>query len=799
MASIRIEITGNTGNSVQELNNVATAVENVGEQEKKVAKTEEEKWLEARQRNERKKKWLEEQKKLEEEAANATKQNATDTRGLYEKLDNYVKKVHGGWTSLKSKIDLFSGAFGKVSGFVNDLKDDIIAFEEVVTQKKVIKLLSEDGEDLNEVLSRTMEITSGMVGNNELLSTVNSLLNKEFKLSKQSLEGLIDVSASYSKVTGEDVASTIEKIAEASQEEKQEMLAKMGAYIDIEDELEKYASSIDRSVNSLSQQERMNQTIIVTTQHLKQKFDELGLSAKALENPITTTFKRADESINLVKETAVRYLSEFYVDAIDSFEDLFAWYSEFSERLEAFIQDGFEGRDRVAKKYADKRYAEQQVEIKKEIELNEKANIMKTDAFIKYAEQQKAYGIENVEVIYASYKLLLSKLEKEQGKTFLINYKLFNIDPSKDKRNLAKEMFFTSEEVDTGFKVLDDKFKTFNDEYKKVVEEIKKIREKIAEDQIEDEVEREQMKYDKLFDELLAFQNANVKHTKKYYADLDLLRAKAEAQGIVLNEARAKQEEEYFGEDGLLNKIQKEGATKDKEDNKISNEEKLAILMENNAIKYDLILAQRDLENTVQMDLIKSEEKALQRRLEIAKSYTKDATDLIFTSLTDKRVALDNEIADNKEAYKKGYITEEEYIKKKDELNKKSSKFRENLVKEVAANAMKRAGSEIFNDGLTGLWQGGRWALSPWPSMQAQGVATISYSLAEMGAGLALGYAGAKIMPRTGVTGSKDEASKDKNETMKDNKQDYKVNTYLFPNERQWLQQLQTSQTRLNG
>ena len=75
---------------------------------------------------------------------------------------------------------------------------------------------------------------------------------------------------------------------------------------------------------------------------------------------------------------------------------------------------------------------------------------------------------------------------------------------------------------------------------------------------------------------------------------------------------------------------------------------------------------------------------------------------------------------------------------------------RANFLQETIAMSMKRAGVEIFNDGLQGLWQGGRWALSPYPSMASQGVATIGYSLAEIGAGLALGYAGTKIMPKVG-------------------------------------------------
>lgn len=124
---------------------------------------------------------------------------------------------------------------------------------------------------------------------------------------------------------------------------------------------------------------------------------------------------------------------------------------------------------------------------------------------------------------------------------------------------------------------------------------------------------------------------------------------------------------------------------------------------------------------------------------------------------------------------------------------------RENFLQETIALSMKRAGAEIFNDGLQGLWQGGRWALSPYPSMAAQGVSLIGYSLAEMGAGLALGYAGTKLMPKTGKgSEGKDTTAKDSNQINDNKKQEYKVNSYIFPSERDYLQSLQKSNNKLN-
>lgn len=118
---------------------------------------------------------------------------------------------------------------------------------------------------------------------------------------------------------------------------------------------------------------------------------------------------------------------------------------------------------------------------------------------------------------------------------------------------------------------------------------------------------------------------------------------------------------------------------------------------------------------------------------------------------------------------------------------------RENFLQETIALSMRRAGAEIFNDGLQGLWQGGRWMLSPYPTMSAQGSAMVGYSVAEMGAGVALGYAGAAAMPSTGGKSSeaknKETAARDRLQNFDTQKKEAVV-TYLYPDERTAIQQL---------
>ena len=123
-----------------------------------------------------------------------------------------------------------------------------------------------------------------------------------------------------------------------------------------------------------------------------------------------------------------------------------------------------------------------------------------------------------------------------------------------------------------------------------------------------------------------------------------------------------------------------------------------------------------------------------------------------------------------------------------------------NFLKEMIALSMQKAGAEIFNDGLQGMWQGGRWALSPYPTMAAQGVTMMGYSALEMGAGIALGYAGSKLMPSTGGSSeskNKETAAQDRKANQSNNTQ--KMDMYMYPDEKAWLRALNKGTNKLKS
>lgn len=174
---------------------------------------------------------------------------------------------------------------------------------------------------------------------------------------------------------------------------------------------------------------------------------------------------------------------------------------------------------------------------------------------------------------------------------------------------------------------------------------------------------------------------------------------------------------------------------------------------------YDLRKKKQEDFNNWKIENIKAEFEEEKRMNEIYKSYMIDAANNIYSGLLNSRA---------------------------------------NFLQETIALSMQRAGAEIFNDGLQGLWQGGRWMLSPYPTMQAQGASTVAYSLAEIGAGLALGYAGKAAMPSTTSkeAQTKETAAVDRQNNVPKNE---KTDVYLYPNEKPWIRRLNESMKKIKN
>lgn len=259
-----------------------------------------------------------------------------------------AKEATNKWTELNAKIEVFNKVIQGGLGYLTHFKDTILEMEGFQTQATALSLLSKEGENLNDVLKQSLEITKGVVNEYDLLAVTNKLMMKGFNLSEEALAKLIDVSATYSSTTGEAVASVMEKIAQASQRERDSLFEKMGVYIKTKDVLDTYAKSIGTTAEKLDEATKSSVLLDAATTAMKEKFDDLGLSAASLESPITHTFKRAETAMTQAKDVAVGLAASIYVDLVNSFEYLFLKASGMTNEALWKIQDESDAKNIMA-------------------------------------------------------------------------------------------------------------------------------------------------------------------------------------------------------------------------------------------------------------------------------------------------------------------------------------------------------------------------------------------------------------------------------------------------------------------
>lgn len=303
MASIKIEITGQTGPAVQSLNEVSQATEQVGESQKKVAKTEEEKWAEAAERNKRKKAWLEEQKKLEEEANKAAGKSASTLGKVWAGMDEKMKGVAKSWTDLNSKISVVTGAVGAAVGFISGVYDKLKEFsgeyEKITNQMTILSSQKGSGEIILQ-LERMEEATNGVVGKFDLLESVNKATSFGIDLTGGRLEKLVGVASKAAATMGTDLKFAFESLIVGTARESMMILDNLGVMVDITKANEDYAKSIGKTKEELTDVESK-------TALLNQVLDRLGRTQKNIVDEellssatgLFATFERGWKSVKL--------------------------------------------------------------------------------------------------------------------------------------------------------------------------------------------------------------------------------------------------------------------------------------------------------------------------------------------------------------------------------------------------------------------------------------------------------------------------------------------------------------------
>lgn len=829
MASIRIEITGNTGNSIQELNNVAQAVENVGEQEKKVAKTEEEKWAEARARSERKKKWLEEQKKLEAEADEANGKRASGLSKLWGSLDDMVKKTQGGWTNLKSKVDLVSGAigtaFGFISGGLEKIRELSEEYEKLSNQMTILSSQKGSGEIILQ-LERLEEATNGVVGKFDLLESVNKATSFGIDLTRGNLEKLVGVASKAAATMGTSLKDAFDSLVVGTARESMMILDNLGVMVDVTKANEDYARSLGKSKDELTDVESKTALLSQVLERLSRT--QGNIVDEELLSSASGTFNRISRAWQGVKLTVGEYASEFlqWVDDWGRSEEQIE--NQKYKNMLGDVRDYYERKEALAKKDLDdetKAYlkshqyftAEQKSDYireqeKKRIIINEEiqegrltdvkaSNLNKriTDELIAkgqvielWVEQEKQRqmilesGAEN-NLYTENYRMLANKGIHKMYLT--------------DLRNSLNEsqQAFLDKYLESG-ELLDGSFLLFKNRILDSVEfAIKALK------GFEGEVKKRGEWFKGAVTTMFGLDKNYFDPTTKQIWDSIIKNAKSASKDkseIIKDEMDEWRENQKIKLDSELALAEQQIKLAEKVKKARLEAIKAEVKVESEKSKYNLMASDR--ERQEKHDELLWENEQFHEKKKILDDFNNEKLIQMSMSVDEikniSKEEIEQRIRDEKEYYDAANRVAEMGLQQA--ANFSSMLINDVLLgekefrKEMIGDFVKGIGTQMISDGTMHMLSGAAkgWAGMPTGWMEAKAGAI------EVAAGIGMGGIGKAI----GTTGgdkdkAKDEASKDKNETMKNNKQEYKVNSYLFPNERQWLQQLQTSQTRLNG
>ena len=715
------------------------------------------------------------------------------------------------FTEVMSGINLVKEAWGFLASAVGSVKDTLMEMEAKATMKSALQGLSQEGENLNDVLSRTLEITRGVASGGSIQASVNTLMTQGFNLSAEALEKLIDVSGIYSSTTGQDMNTVMQKLAIGSQRERDATFEKMGVIIKTKEALEEYADSMGTTVDLLSESEKSNYLMIKAVDQLKNKFNEAGISAMSLESPISTVFNTMSANAKKVKYEISNYFSAIVG------EILFVKRMN-EENSQVFFQDLLNtslAKTLKANKELSTEYVRQldlvggkltdtQVEYYKKMYLLDKEQEQSKKVLSgQQLKDVKRIGEQKLDILVEQFK-------KEQGDTMSFELAKTNyLSIYKDKRSemykeSARENLSETDFAQLGTTKMEKEIVKFDETGKRYVQKVKytfdevvnilsegsgtggtslfgdffKPPEQLDTDgtiaSIDAEAERvsteladkEQVRIDNLNTLKSKISNRNAEN--KYKQETTGERKK--------NEDLLKLEKEYFGDGGLLDQVQAENSKKDKIDEKKNIDEmkeyRRSAYLDQLTWEQDFDKQQADYKKEVDGDKLKvikqekEEKDKLDKEEKDKKQAVLDKANAVYTATA---MSLYNDLIAGEEDY----------------------------MQRALAVAMQTAGSEIFQDGIKRVWKGGGDMLDPLTF--SKGAVQFGYGLLEMGAGATMGYAGAKIMPKTSSaseSNSKETASQDRKANQK---QSNTTDVYMYPDERSFLRSQKKAQQKLGG
>ena len=592
-----IKITGNTGDAVQAVNQLNNELNQTEQEQKQIKKS---------------------------------------TEDTTKEMKEGAKESGSAWTELNSKLEVV----GKGIGFV---KDAFIKFHEIQIKGRKENLQWQsmlNSTRANEIVNNMDKINATFGDNIDKAQKMKMAYASAFSDISYNVEDFGIIAQNMAQRMGKDVAEVAEELQQMLLKGDMGMLEDMGLLHNADIELKKYAGSIGKAVDELTDFELRQGQTQITMKYLNTEFnntkplqdDYINLTNKAMH--ATDGFSGVvadltDEIFNLnsgMDNLSVSAQMKKIKKEIDDAKKIIETGKQTSSGIGEYGSDAFYGAG--LEEIANDKDVE---DAKKRIEsANSKLLSLQNQSSNIYASKLiKDYGIRKAE-------------SKKEIQSIMAQIKEDTDKAQQDLKGFMANGTLIVNENSLALMTRVQSLKTVYAEAQKEMAGLNSI--KKTKSQIDAE--------NAATSEAIAQEMAEWKENNKEKQDRENKQAEKET---LLAEQRKKREEEE-----RLEKIAKEKEMYFK----------LAVVRNADLNLYDHIESKKADIKAKEHEILRKQEEEFQEK---TKSYMFEAANNMYTGLLEGRA---------------------------------------NFLQETIAMSMKRAGAEIFNDGLQGLWQGGRWALS---------------------------------------------------------------------------------------
>ena len=143
--------------------------------------------------------------------------------------------------------------------------------------------------------SRLKDITDGAIATEQALKAAAAGFSAGFSI--QEMEGLAEIAKGASIALGRDLGDALDRLIRGTAKLEPEILDELGIFIRLDDAVEKYASSLGKTANELTEAERRQAFLNEALEQGQKKFSLVNQSADVnVFNQVGSTFKELAES-----------------------------------------------------------------------------------------------------------------------------------------------------------------------------------------------------------------------------------------------------------------------------------------------------------------------------------------------------------------------------------------------------------------------------------------------------------------------------------------------------------------------